>query len=89
VAHWWIYLDDLSFTGLVADDARRLKAGISTVFGPWSRPRAITICLGLSVALSLTIWVISITATTRIASQLEMEDGIRVSNLPTLVVSTL
>lgn len=85
VAHWWIYLDDLSFTGLVADDARRLRAGISKAFGPWRGARAITICLGLSVALSLMIWVISITASTRIASQMEIEEGVRILNLPVLV----
>lgn len=57
VGLWWLQVSEISFTGLVAKDAARVRGWLRGLFGQrWLGPRALSICALISVFTSLAIW---------------------------------
>lgn len=77
---WWLHVSEMSFAGLVAEDAVRVQGWLRGIFGQrWLGLRALLVCSVISLFASLAIWIGSILA---VYAQAEIREG--PVNLPQL-----
>lgn len=77
MGYWWIYVQDLSYAGLTAEDARRVHTFLQRIFGAkWYKPRFTRLVFVISIVLT---WIVVLPAmVTHLVAGNDVELGVSI-----------